>query len=234
MCFFLSFAVLISDSSQASHQTGCFTGSSTVQTSTGETRLLSELRIGEKVLSMDSNGNTMFSEVYMFLDRNEKQKREFVRIETEGGASITATPSHLIYTWHKTADHTNGNDALNFKFAELVSVGDYLLVNINGTLQPQRVQKITYELHRGVFAPLTYDGTIIVNSVTASCYALVEKHSLAHASLLPMRTLYSIEEWMGISNDINPKQMPSGIHWYASALNKFKDIFLPSKWFYQT
>lgn len=203
-----------------------------MQTSTGETRLLSELRIGEKVLTMDGNGNTIFSEVYMFLDRNEDQQREFVRIETEDGASITATPSHLIYTWHTAGQHTTGDDnAIKFKFAELVEVGDYLLISKNGTLHPRRVQKITYELHRGVYAPLTYEGTIIVNSVTASCYALVEKHSLAHASFMPMRTLYSIEEWLGVSNDI---EKPRGIHWYANALNKFKDIFLPSKWFYQT
>lgn len=226
---------LIADSSQAAHQTGCFTGDSTVQTVTGETRLLSELRIGEKVLSMDENGELKYSEVYMFLDRDEDQQREFIRIETERGTSITATPSHLIYIWSTNNENPSNpkTDSVNFKFAEFVKINDFVMVNVNGTLEPQRVHKITYELHHGVYAPLTYDGTIVVNSITASCYALVEKHNLAHWSFMPMRTLYGVEEMLGYTNGIDT-QLPRGIHWYAEALNKFKDIFLPSKWFYQT
>lgn len=226
----------VADSSQAAHQTGCFTGDSTVQIATGETRLLNELRIGDQVLSMDSNGQLKYSEVYMFLDRDEKQKREFIRIETDGGHSITATPSHLIYTWQTSAAHatdTTTTDTANFRFAELIEIGDFVLVNVNGTLEPRRVQTIHTELHRGVYAPLTYDGTIVVNSIAASCYALVEKHSMGHWSFMPMRSFHRIEKLLGITNDIDA-QMPRGIHWYASTLNTFKDTILPSKWFYHS
>lgn len=212
------------DSSQAAHQTGCFTGSSIVLTSTGDTRLLSELKIGEKVLSMDSNGNTVFSEVYMFLDRDEDQTREFVKIETDGGASITATPSHLIYT-------TNSLLIANYKFAANVQIDDFVLVNVNGTLEPRKVLRIENEIHRGVYAPLTYDGTIIVNSISASCYALVDTHSLAHMSLMPMRVYYSIKKMF--YGSVIDNNLPRGIHWYANALNKFKNLFLPSNWFYR-
>lgn len=227
------------DSSHEYHQTGCFTADSTVQTSSGETRLLSDLRVGEEVLSMDDSGHLKYSKVYMFLDRDETQRREFVRIETDAGASITATASHLIYTWHKRDGRQEAGAAadalasLNFKFASAVAVGDFVMVNVNGTLEPHRVRRITYELHNGVYAPLTYDGTIVVNSITASCYALVEKHSLAHLSFMPMRALTGIEHWLGLSNGIEP-DAPRGIHWYASALNTFKNIFLPTTWFYQT
>lgn len=223
----ISFFLSQLDSSQAAHQTGCFTGNSTVLTSTGDTRLLSELKIGEKVLSMDNSGNTVFSEVYMFLDRNEDQTREFVKIETDGGASITATPSHLIYVWHTTSSTLNAN----YKFAGNVQIDDFVLVNVNGTLEPHRVLRIENELHRGVYAPLTYDGTIIVNSISASCYALVDTHSLAHMSLMPMRVYYSIKFFFNGSTIDNT--LPRGIHWYANALNKYKNLFLPSNWFYR-
>lgn len=182
---------------------------------------------------MDSDGQLKFSEVFMFLDRDVHLRREFIRIETENGYSITATPSHLIYTWTTTngdnaIDNTNSAD---FRFADHIRAGDFVLVNVNNTLEPRRVQQITRELHEGVFAPLTYDGTIVVNSIAASCYALVHKHSLAHASFMPMRSLHRIEEMLGMTNDIET-QLPRGIHWYASTLSKFKDLFLPSKWFY--
>ncbi|XP_055313047.1 protein hedgehog [Sitodiplosis mosellana] len=223
-----------SDSSQAAHQTGCFTGDSTAKLVTGETRLLSELRIGDQVLSMDADGQLKYSEVYMFLDRDAKQKREFIRIETEDGSAITATPSHLIYTWQSSDNSvTTVSSVADFQFAERIQIDDFVLTNVNGTLEPRRVKKITVELHRGVYAPLTYDGTIVVNSIAASCYALVEKHSIAHISFVPMRTLHRIEELLGVANGINAN-LPRGIHWYARALTTLKDTVLPSKWFYHS
>lgn len=222
------------DSSQSVHQTGCFTGTSTVKLSTGETRLLSELKIGEKVLSMDSNGNLVYSEVFMFLDRCVDQLREFIRIETDSGASITATPSHLIYVWRSI--DKKSQTISDYKYADHIQINDFVLVNVNGLLKPQKVINIKNELHRGIYAPLTYDGTIIVNSVSASCYAMIDRQSIAHISFAPMRMFYSTIELFSTtnSNSIEQNQLPNGIHWYARALNKFKDICLPSKWFYQT
>lgn len=189
-----------------------------------------DLKIGEKVLSVDSNGNTVFSEVFMFLDRDENESREFIKIETDGGSSITATPSHLIYAWHPTIESTQATHA-QYTFTENVHVGDFVFVNLNGTLEPRKVLRIENEIHRGVYAPLTYHGTIVVNSISASCYALVDTHSLAHMSLMPMRAYYSVKEmFTGIGINEN---LPRGIHWYAAALNEFKDLFLPSNWFYR-
>lgn len=199
--------------------------------------MLSELKVGEKVLSMDSNGNTIFSEVLLFLDRNEQQTREFVRIETDGGAVLTVTAQHLVLVWHMDKQSTD------YKFAEHIEEGDFVLINRNQTLEPRKVIKISNELNKGVYAPLTYEGTIIVNSVTASCYALVEKHNLAHMSFMPMRVLHSIQHLFGGGNsdDIKAKslntneiQRPTGIHWYAKALNNIKDNYLPSSWFLRT
>lgn len=227
---FFFFGILVD--THASHQTGCFTGDSTVQLATGETRQLTELRIGDKVLTMDSDDQLKFSEVFMFLHRDEHLRREFIRIETENGYSVTATPSHLIYTWRTNGSNAiDSTDSADFRFADHIRVGDYVLVNVNNTLEPRRVKQITREMHEGVFAPLTYDGTIVVNSIAASCYALVPKHTLAHAIFMPMRSLHRIEEMFGMTNDIET-QLPRGIHWYASTLSTFKDLFLPSKWFY--
>lgn len=230
----LRFDYFFLDSSQAAHQTGCFTGDSTVQIATGETRLLSQLRVGDQVLTMDSDDQLRFSEVYMFLDRDDQIRREFVRIETENEQTIIVTPSHLIYTWQSNDANTlTTADTADFRFADLIRIGDFVLVNVNSTLEPRRVTKLTREIHRGVYAPLTYDGTIIVNSIAASCYALIEKHSLAHTAFMPMRSLHRIEEMFGMTNDIGA-ELPRGVHWYANILTNFKDRFLPSKWFYHS
>lgn len=223
------FSLLLTDSSQNSHSSGCFTASSTVQTSTGERRKLSDLQLGEKVLSMDAAGNAVYSEVIMFMDRDEKQSREFVRLETVGGASITATPGHLLLVWKKYEELSQ-----RYMFAEKVEEGDFLLVNINGTLVPRQVLRVSAELHNGVYAPLTREGTIVVNDVTASCYAMVESQSIAHWSFMPARWASSVSSWFKPADAMPETSRQTGIHWYAKSLYSIKDYFLPSDWIYRT
>lgn len=218
------------DSSQSSHSSGCFTGNSTVTTSTGDVKRLDELNVGEKVLSMDKNGDAVYSEVLMFLDRNEHETREFVKITTDGGATLSVTPAHLLMVWKTALKQTK------FIFAEQVEEDDFVLVNINGSLEPRRVIKISSEMSRGVYAPLTREGTIIVNSITASCYALVDSQSIAHWSFMPVRA-YNLVKHYFVDDTPSAKTTSSiqnGVHWYAKTLYTIKDYLLPSDWIYQT
>lgn len=205
-----------------------------MQTSTGERRKLADLRLGEKVLSMDATGNAVYSEVIMFIDRDATQSREFVRIDTEGGATIRVTPAHLVWVWKYAAQEQR------FMFAVRVEQGDYLLVNVNGTLVPRKVLRVTAEMHTGVYAPLTREGTIVVNEVAASCYAMVDSQRIAHWSFWPARWATAVGSWFASLGDATTAAPPteesrqSGIHWYANALYSIKDFFLPAGWIYQT
>lgn len=187
---------------------------------------------------MDTNGNTVYSEVLMFLDRDENTTREFVILTTDVGAKIKLTPGHLILVWKTSTQITK------YMFADQVEENDLLLVNLNNTLIPRRVVHIDAELHAGVYAPLTKEGTIIVNSITASCYALVDSQSIAHWSFMPIRALNSVQHWfdntwpsssLSSSSELPPMTFrQNGVHWYAKSLYSIKDYFLPSNWIYQT
>lgn len=196
-------------------------------TSLGVQRRISDLQVGESVLSMDAAGNAVFSEVLLFMDRDATMRREFVKLETDGGAFVTVTPAHLLMVWISDISTTK------YTFADQVEEGHYLLVNVNGTLVPRRVIRISAELHTGVYAPLTAAGTIVVNSVTASCYALVDSQSVAHWSFMPIRAASTVRHWFN-SNIVPTITHQTGIHWYAKALYSIKDYFLPSDWIYQT
>lgn len=189
---------------------------------------LDELNVGEKVLSMDKHGNAVYSEVLMFLDRNELDTREFVKITTDGGATISVTPAHLLIVWKTALKQTK------FIFAEQVEEDDFVLVNINGSLEPRRVINISSEMSKGVYAPLTREGTIIVNSITASCYALVDSQSIAHWSFMPVRAYNLVKHYLVDESSAKTSSIQNGVHWYAKTLYTIKDYLLPSDWIYQT
>lgn len=216
---------LVLDSSQASHSSGCFASDSTVQTETGEIRRLSQLKVGERILSVNSNGEAVYSEVIMFLDRDVNQTREFVQIKTNGGATIRTTPAHLLPVWKPHQHETK------YLYADQVEENDFLLVNVNNNLEPQRVTEVRAVLSRGFIAPLTREGTVVVDSVAASCYALVNSQSLAHISFMPFRTFKTISSWFGGSPEPRPSSQ-NGINWYAKTLYNIKDYVVPKDYVY--
>lgn len=198
-------------------------------------RQLKDLQIGERVMSVNSYGETVFSEVIMFLDREPNQTREFVQIRTDGGAELRVTPAHLVPVWKPQQNETK------YLYADQVEENDFLLVNVNNNLEPQRVTEVRAILARGFIAPLTREGTVVVNSVAASCYALVNSQSLAHISFLPFRTVKSISNFFSFFSPSSSTSLralsrnsQSGIHWYANALYKLKDYVLPNNYLYDT
>ncbi|KAH8343613.1 hypothetical protein KR059_000085 [Drosophila kikkawai] len=229
-----------SDSSISSHVHGCFTPESTALLESGVQKPLGELSIGDRVLSMAANGQPVFSEVILFMDRNLEQMQNFVQLHTDGGAVLTVTPAHLVSVWQPERQQ------LAFVFADRVEEQNHVLVRdaATGELKPQRVIQVGSVRSKGVVAPLTREGTIVVNSVAASCYAVINSQSLAHWGLAPMRFLSTLEAWLpakeqlrsspakakDTSKDVSQAERQNGIHWYANALYKVKDYVLPQSW----
>lgn len=201
-------------------------------TESGEIKSLSQLQLGDKVESVKTNGEVVFSEVIMFLDRNINETKEFVQIKTNGGATIRTTPSHLLPVWKPHIHETK------YLFADQVEENDFLLVNINNNLEPQRVTEVRATLSKGFIAPLTREGTIIVDSVAASCYALINSQFLAHISFMPYRTIKTISNFLKpsslSSNELDSRNSNKqvGINWYAKTLYNIKDYVLPKSYLY--
>ncbi|XP_063360679.1 indian hedgehog protein-like [Cydia amplana] len=192
---------------------GCFPGGAVVHTPEGA-RDIGTLRIGDQVLAADDSGKMVYSEVVTFIDRDPNATRRFIEVTAENGVAITATPSHLLLL--------AAADGWREAFAGDVRPGDVLLTRgIGSVMRPSRVTHTRPVHKRGVYAPLTKTGTVIVDDALASCYAVVKSHSLAHAAMAPLR-------WTaGWSAD-----SPRGVHWYASALYYVGDVVLPSSYSY--
>lgn len=232
-CSSNSFLLFLSESSQAGKTGGCFPGHSTVLTSTGLRLPLSKLQVGDKVLAREaSTGSLVFSEVIMFLDYNPWQRREFLRFKLANGRTITLTPVHLLVLQDLTT-----------AFASTVKVGDKLLVRgKDDEFIASVVVDVKLILDTGVYAPLTAEGTVVVDDVLASCYALVDSQEIAHWSFLPVRMAANVDRgfrriWNLLSRPIagwsaeSPRRRPTamGVHWYAKFLYTVGEYVIPGR-----
>ncbi|KAL4228656.1 hypothetical protein ACF0H5_011701 [Mactra antiquata] len=214
-----------SDQAAAVRGGGCFSGSDSVQLEDGREIPISDMRIGDKVLSMRSDGELGYSEVITFMDRDDLGYGVFYTLSTDSGKEITLTAKHLLYVVKQNSSFDLNN--IEAIFAETVTVGQHLLLNNKGRVIPSVVTKITVETKRGVYAPLTKHGTIVVNGVIASCYAYINNLFIAHTVFAPMRVYHDISQYFTmstrLSSDIivdsrNSTNIPTGMHWYAKLL----------------
>ena len=228
-------------------------GSSTVITSTGERKRLSDLAVGDSVLASNGDGTFDFSPVLLFLDRDPNEWRRFVTIRTESGHELTLTPSHLLYARDSSAAPESANSievsgdwkaksgvaeageaASDFEvfYAREIDEGMHVLVHDGGRgrLRPSRVVSVEAAARRGVYAPLTAAGNVVVDGVLASCYALVDSQSVAHAAFAPVRWWQGTRRLFGAAatDAHEPKEQFVGVHWYAKWLNSLGELLLPS------
>ncbi|KAK0168001.1 hypothetical protein PV327_001844 [Microctonus hyperodae] len=240
---------------------GCFPGNSLIRSSEGEEKPLSEVKIGERIAALDTHGNIVYSEVIAFLDRSPEEKRQFVTFTTSSGRELTLTPAHLIPVT------SNNHQSSKIIFAERVKINDRILIQDSNTsnevggfrLRWDRVIDIKLTLENGVYAPLTREGTVLVNDVVASCYAIVNSQTIAHYAFMPFRlfssvrsslesaskfiwpaTFFAISEKLNAveTNEINESpedrrlKPHNGVHWYASFLFTLASYVLPTSYLY--
>ena len=172
----------------------CFSGRSTVQVQgKGETPI-SQLRIGEFILTGDGS----FQNVYAFGHKDRTSKIEYLQIRTEGMAKnrrpLEISADHLIGKYNEITKTTQ------FVPAEDLKVGN-LLIDEQGT--PIKVKSIDAAKSQGLYTPLTPSGTVVVNGVVASSYAVPPSfvktgvsgqmlHLIQHGALAPYRAFCAL------------------------------------------
>lgn len=130
-------------------------------------------------------------------------------------------------------------------FSSEIEIGDTLITVDNDKIIEDKVLSVNNSVLEGVFAPLTAEGTVVVNEVVTSCYAVVNSHSLAHLVYGPLRFYHNFElslkrMWESVFKPFvilkNNSQKTSneniGIHWYANLLYSLAEHILPSEMLY--
>ncbi|KAG2467626.1 desert hedgehog protein [Polypterus senegalus] len=213
---------------------GCFPGTAQISLSDGRQVSLSSLQPGDRVLSVDNSGKVVPSRVLLFLDWDTSRKAQYVVLETKK-AKIRLTPSHLIFM---SPNWTTDTSLYQASFASQVQAGHFVLTIQEGKLQPIQVTTVAMDHVVGVYAPLTEHGTLLVDGMWVSCYALIEDHSLAHWAFGPIRFFYhhyyrfvssmyhSGNHTMGRIEANWDQGRHDGIHWYAKILYSLGHLIL--------
>ena len=71
-----NFCLIFSESAATDKHSGCFTAESKVVREDGRRLNMSEVSLGDRVQSVDSLGNIVYSEVLMFLDREPEERMQ--------------------------------------------------------------------------------------------------------------------------------------------------------------
>ena len=215
-------------------------------------KAMGELVEGDLVQVMKSDGSISFSKMLMFLHYDPSPWRPFVHLHTSGGANLIITPSHLLLhaplTKNSTVVLKEVLQEANYIPAENVQLGDFLIVVENSVLTLQQVIEVQVEYAFGEYAPLTTEGTVIVEGVVASCYAQAKSHTIAHLALAPVRVMDAVSSLLRISytegssslssRSILPKDNSTScleessprnpIHWYPKGLHTLTEWVMPS------
>lgn len=167
---------------------------------------------------MDGAGRPTYSDFLAFLDKEPRALTSFHVIETrEPPRRLALTPTHLLFV----AENASAPTA-RFRptFASHVRPGHFVLVAVGGGgLQPAEVVGVRDRRDVGAYAPLTRHGTLVVDGVVASCFALVQEQHLAQLAFWPLRLYHSLVGWPGVQGD--------GVHWYSGLLYRLGRLLLP-------
>ena len=139
---------------------------------------------------------------------------------------------------------------LRVTFASKVQIGDWIVTRGgDGRPVPQRVVDVSAVVHQGVLAPLTDQGTLVVDQVVVSCYAVIDNQAIAHWAFAPIRLANNVRQglshfWRTLSSPVSASSSSSsrtssssssttsstsvGIHWYAQMLYRIARYVLPS------
>jgi Hint module len=158
----------------------CFAGSETVTLESGETKLISEVRAGDRVLAADASRQTVFSEVVFVPHGSNVDKSVYTHITTTHGRDIKMTHSHIL-----PAGACKSTSPLPDVYASSVTVGDCIMT-VSGMEEVSAVEMVQGQ---GLYTIVTKDEYVVVNGIIASPFAF--NHMMANFFYNIHRFLYA-------------------------------------------
>ena len=172
----------------SSEGNGCYAGSGTIVDMHGRLRRMDSLKVGDKVHAITNKGIRL-EPVIVFVHRQPDVMQEFLKITTLKKKTLRITKDHLLFV------EKEGQAAAIP--AKDVNIGDTVYVRGGqGAVEKDAVQNINHVFEKGVYAPVTLSGTILVNDVHTSCYIDVLSHEWCHRAMGVVRAMHHLSPWL--------------------------------------
>lgn len=177
----------------------CFPGSAKVLLRSGEEKLMSELQVGDVILSRPGK-TPRYSQVHMFSHREAKGSHSMIRLVTADGQRLVLSPLHYIMV-------RTDNETKVMKTAEKIAPGDRVYTIAAWKDGSYVVRTDVVQTSSGLYNPHTLDGEIVVNGVWTSCYTASLHPVLSHVALGLFRWVYTVSS-IDASGGIFSKTVP--------------------------
>jgi len=194
----------------------CFDAEAMATMADGSKKSLKSLEIGDKVKTLDENGQLADTDVVMIMDTSD-QTSLFFNIQTYSNKTLRVSGNHLIST-----------PGGQYKFAKKL-MRDELIVTYDFAKNAQAEEKILsilIEPVTGYVAPLTMSGHMLVNDIAASCYAVVDSHWIAHSIMAPVRWWYALNSGLSLPETTQIERQMNGTHWYPLMLQHLTEQYI--------
>ncbi|XP_063427899.1 tiggy-winkle hedgehog protein-like [Mytilus trossulus] len=193
----------------------CFHEDSVKVLHDGKEKKMKDLTVGDRVFVLDDKGNLMQDEMIAWLHLLRTGIFKFLKITHEFG-EIKLTPDHVIFVGENRSPQHASTISPGDKLSVLMTAQDHKTVYMTTVLSVQTVNGT------GVYAPLTYNGRLLVDNVDVSCYSTLDhlqvmgqdvmsSHALAHLAFFPLRMAFTF----GLDINDNEYDDGTGIHGYA-------------------
>lgn len=161
---------------------------------------MKELKIGDMVKTSPGR----YQPVYAFGHYDDKKLAEFIQIHTDAVKEpLEITGSHFIFIEGKRSPVR----------ADSVRVGDivhYSDTRTNDAAVAAAVTSVSKVTRRGIYAPLTSDGTVYVNGIKASTYAIISSKSNTDHVEVAGWSFFGLSEANAIHLSLSPLRLLCG------------------------
>jgi Hint module len=181
----------------------CFSGSETVSLESGESKLISEVVVGDRILSADAAGKMAYSEVIAVPHAKNEIQARFIQLVTDSGRDVKMTGLHMVPAG-SCSTTTTATGSLPLVYASAVKTGD-CIKTVDGL---ERVVEVKESVSKGIYSVVTMEEFVVVNGVVASPFAI--SHVFANVYYNVLRVLYAY--------------LPSAFHVHSGVVRSFNDI----------
>ncbi|KAK6103265.1 Hint module family protein [Brugia pahangi] len=164
----------------------CFSADTKVYTQNGE-KTMKDVVVGDFVLVPVSKSQMRYERVEMFYHREPETRAKFVVLETESGRKLSLTELHLLPFGDCKEMHESMTDTTDIvdqwlrksKFAHRARIGDCVFtMTSNHELQVDRIVKVGRQYLKGIYSPMTVEGSIVADGILASCFSQINSNDV--------------------------------------------------------